>query len=195
MTRKMRCALALGMGVGLAAAVPVSAQLFTPPFMSPTPRSDFGVYVSSLAGIGIEGMWNRYGRGGSGLGLRAGYTDWGDGSLLLGLQVANPVVLAGAPIGLAFTASGQAVVGGANGGGGQIGFTAGGEIGTPDVGIVPYIHPRLAIASWPGRDDDLRLRVLADFGVDLDFRTGMSFRFGANLGDGAAFGVGVAWRQ
>jgi hypothetical protein len=176
-------------------AAPAAAQVFTPPFMSPVPRNDFGVYVSSLGDIAIEGLWERHARGGSGMGLRAGYTEWGDGSLLLGLQVVNPVQLAGTPIGLAFTASGQAVVGGANGAGGQVGFTAGGTIPSTQLGITPYIHPRLAVVSWPGSDDDLRLRVLADFGVDLDLLSGMSIRIGANLGDGASIGVGVAWRQ
>jgi hypothetical protein len=176
-------------------AAPAAGQIFTAPFMSPTPRNDFGVYVSSLGDIAIEGLWQRHARGGSGMGLRAGYTEWGDGSLLLGLQVVNPVVLAGAPIGLAFTASGQAVVGGNTGGGGQVGFTAGGAIPATGLTVTPYIHPRLAVVSWPGRDDDLGLRVLADFGVDLDFLSGMALRVGANLGDGASIGVGVAWRQ
>jgi hypothetical protein len=179
----------------LMAASPAAAQVFTPPFMSPTPRNDFGVYVSSLGNIAIEGLWERHARGGSGMGLRAGYADWGDGSLLLGLQVVNPVVLAGAPIGLAITAGGQAALGGANGAGGQIGFTAGGAIPSPEMVVTPYIRPRLAVVSWPGNNDDLRLRVLADFGVDLDLASGMSIRVGANLGDGAAIGVGLAWRQ
>lgn len=180
----------------LLGAAPAAAQIFTPPFMSPTPRNDFGVYVSSLGNIAIEGMWERYARGGSTMGLRAGYADWGDGSLLLGLQVANPVVLAGAPIGLAFTASGQAAVGGETGGGAQVGFTAGGTLPAEGLSITPYIHPRLSVASWPGRaDEDIEFRVLADFGVDLDLASGMAIRVGANLGDGASIGVGVAWRQ
>lgn len=179
----------------LLAASPAAAQVFTPTFMSPIPRNDFGVYVSSLHDIAIEGLWERHARGGSGMGLRAGYTDWGEGSLLLGLQVVNPVALAGAPIGLAFTASGQAVVGGENGVGGQVGFTAGGALPATSLTITPYIHPRLAVVSWPGREENLSLRVLADFGVDLDFLSGMAIRVGANLGDGASIGVGVAWRQ
>lgn len=194
MTHVRRTTLA-ALAAALLTAAPAAAQVFTPPFMSPIPRNDFGVYVSDLGNIAIEGLWQRHARGGSGMGLRAGYTDWGEGSLLLGLQVVNPVQLAGAPIGLAFTASGQAVVGGVNGGGGQVGFTAGGTIPSTELGITPYIHPRLAVVSWPGRDDSLGLRVLADFGVDLDFRSGMALRVGANLGDGASIGVGVAWRQ
>jgi hypothetical protein len=194
-TKHVRRTWTAAITAALLGAAPAAAQVFTPPFMSPVPRNDFGVYVSSLGDIAIEGLWERHARAGSGMGLRAGYTEWGDGSLLLGLQVVNPVQLAGTPIGLAFTASGQAVVGGANGGGGQVGFTAGGTIPSTELGITPYIHPRLAVVSWPGSDDDLRLRVLADFGVDLDLLSGMSIRIGANLGDGASIGVGVAWRQ
>jgi hypothetical protein len=188
-------AVAVAVAGLLMAAGPASAQLFTPPFMSPNTRNDFGIYVSSLGDIALEGMWQRHGRGGSGLGLRAGYADWGDGSLLLGLQVLSPVVLAGAPIGLGFTVSGQAAVGGMNGLGAQVGFTAGGDIVSPDLVITPYIHPRLAVVSWPGRTDDLDVSVLADFGVDLDLATGITLRVGANLGDGASVGVGVAFRQ
>lgn len=195
MTRKIvRAAAVLGLLLG--AAAPAAAQVFTPPFMSPAPRNEFGVYVSSLSDLAIEGMWERYGRAGSGMGLRAGYTNWGDGSLLVGLQVVNPVALAGAPIGLALTASGQAVLGGVNGGGGQVGFTAGGPIRSPDVTVTPYIHPRLAVVSWPTRvDEDLRVRVLADIGVDLDLASGMAIRIDANMGDGASIGVGVSFRQ
>jgi hypothetical protein len=195
MKQARRRSIAAAVAAAVLAATPAAAQLFTPPFMSPVPRNDFGVYVSTLSDIAIEGLWQRHARAGSGLGLRAGYTEWGDGSLLLGLQVVNPVALAGAPIGLAFTASGQGVFGGKNGGGGQVGFTAGGSIPATDLTVTPYIHPRLAVSSWPDREDNLRMRVLADFGIDLDFAAGMALRIGANLGDGASIGVGVAWRQ
>lgn len=187
--------LALAAAAAVLCAAPAAAQIFTAPFQSPTPRNDFGVYVSSLGNLAIEGMWERPAQGGSAMGLRAGYADWGEGSLLLGLQIKNPVVLAGAPIGLAFTAGGQATLGGENGAGAQVGFTAGGAIPSPDVVITPYIHPRLAVVSWPGREEDLSFRVLADIGVDLDLASGMSIRVGANLGDGAAIGVGLAFGQ
>lgn len=183
----------LAAAAAVLSAAPAAAQIFTAPFQSPTPRNDFGVYVSSLGNLAIEGMWERPAQGGSAMALRAGYADWGGGSLLLGLQIKNPVVLAGAPIGLAFTAGGQAALGGENGAGAQVGFTAGGAIPSPDVVITPYIHPRLAVVSWPGREEDLSFRVLADIGLDLDLASGMSIRVGANLGDGAAIGVGLAF--
>ena len=194
--KHIRLAAALALGASLAAGH-ARAQVFTPTFQSPIPTSDFGVYVSDLNGLAIEGIWRRGARGGSDIGLRAGYADVGDGSLLLGIEVRNPVVLAGAPIGLAFTAGAQAMIGDQTGLGGQVGFSAGQAIRTPTFTVTPYIHPRLAVVSWPGVVDgrDTDLDVLADVGADLAFPSGITLRLGINLGDGADWGIGVSWRQ
>ncbi|HWK88760.1 MAG TPA: hypothetical protein VNP72_02145 [Longimicrobium sp.] len=173
------------------------AQVFTPTYMGPRPASDFGVYVADFGDLAIEGIWRRISRGGD-IGLRAGYADLGDGALLLGIEVRNPVTLAGSPIGLAFTAGAQGVLGDETALGGQVGFTAGQAIPTPNVVITPYIHPRLAVANrfiTDAEDDEFGLEVLADLGVDLDFTNGIVFRVGANLGAGADWGVGISWRQ
>ena len=177
------------------------AQVFTPTFLSPVPSNDFGVYVTDWDGdaLGIEGIWRRQSRGGSNIGLHAGYVDLGDGSLSVGIDIRNPVVLAGAPIGLAFTVGGQAVVGDETSFGGQIGFTAGQPLPAGNMTVTPYIHPRLAIANGfvgdAGTENEFDADVLADVGLDLTFASGLSLRFGANLGDGADWGIGVAFRQ
>ncbi|HEX8390757.1 MAG TPA: hypothetical protein VF665_00250 [Longimicrobium sp.] len=194
--------IALAALMGAAVAPAARAQVFTPTYMSPVPRSDFGVYVHDWGpdALGVEGIWRRPSRGGSDLGLRAGYVDTGDGALTLGLEVRNPVVLAGAPIGLAFTAGAQGVVGdGTSILGGQVGFTAGQPIPAGNFTVTPYIHPRLAIANDiigdRNDEDDIQIDVLADVGLDLEFTSGITFRFGANLGRGADWGLGFAWRQ
>lgn len=195
--------LAAGLALGAALlASPSQAQVFTPPFQSPTPSSDFGVYVSDIGDIGVEGIWRRGSRGGSDVGIRAGYADLGDGALMLGLETRNPVVLAGAPIGLAFTAAGQGLLGdGVTQLGGQVGFTAGQAIATPTFTVTPYIHPRLAViadlddSDGIEEDNEVDLDVLADLGVDVAFPAGIILRLDLNLADGANWGLGLAWRQ
>lgn len=189
-------AAALAAAFGTARA---EAQVFTPPFMSPVPSSDFGVYVSDVGDLAIEGIWRRMSRGGSDVGIRVGYADVGDGALLAGLELRNPVVLAGAPIGLAFTAAGQGVVGDATLLGGQVGFTVGQALPAGTFTVTPYIHPRLAVLLDPDADeaagqDEIEVDVLADIGADFTFSGGVSLRLGINLGDGADWGLGLAWR-
>lgn len=196
--------LAAGLALGAALlASPSRAQVFTPPFQSPVPSSDFGIYVSDIGDLGVEGIWRRPARGGSDLGIRAGYADVGDGALMLGLETRNPVVLAGAPIGLAFTAAGQGVFGdGTSLLGGQVGFSAGQRIPAGTFTVTPYIHPRLALVADLSDDDDvvsdddeMDLDVRADIGADFDFAAGVSLRLDINLADGASWGIGLAWRQ
>ncbi|HLM67457.1 MAG TPA: hypothetical protein VK358_08020 [Longimicrobium sp.] len=194
-------AAALALGATLIAGT-AHAQVFSPPFQSPIPASDFGVYVSDLDGLAVEGIWRRPSRGGSDVGLRAGFADVGEGALMLGLETRNPVVLAGAPIGLAFTAAGQGVVGeGTALLGGQVGFTAGQRLSAGTFTVTPFIHPRLAVVANLSDDDDavegdneVDLDVLADVGADLDFASGVSLRLDFNIAGGANWGIGLAWR-
>jgi hypothetical protein len=198
--KQIRIAAALALPAALLAGT-AQAQVFSPPFMSPTPTSDFGVYVSDVGDLAVEGIWRRISRGGD-VGVRAGYADRGDGALLLGLELRNPVVLAGAPIGLAFTAGGQGVIGEDPLVGGQVGFTAGQALPAGTFTVTPYIHPRFAVLASLRDDDDavedddeIELDVLADIGADVEFASGVSLRIDFNLsGPGAAWGLGLAWR-
>lgn len=198
--RHIRFAAALALPAALLAGT-AQAQVFSPPFQSPDPTSDFGVYVSDVGDLGIEGIWRRVSRGGD-IGLRAGYADVGDGALLLGIELRNPVLLAGAPIGLAFTAGAQGVIGDQPLVGGQVGFTAGQALPAGTFTVTPYIHPRLAVIAdlgddedVVGEDDDVELDVLADIGADIGFASGVSLRIDFNLADGASWGLGLAWRR
>jgi hypothetical protein len=199
--KQIRIAAALALTAALSAGT-AQAQVYTPPFMSPTPASDFGVYVSDLGDVAIEGIWRRISRGGD-IGVRAGYADTDKGALLLGIELRNPVLLAGAPIGLAFTAGAQGLIGEDPRIGGQVGFVAGQAIPAGTFTVTPYIHPRLALVASPGgqddnglaeEDDDVDLDVRADIGADFDFASNVSLRFDINLAEGASFGLGLAWR-
>lgn len=200
--KHIRRAAGLALGAALIAGG-AQAQVFSPPFQSPTPGSDFGIYVSDVGDLGIEGIWRRPSRGGSDLGIRAGYADVGEGALMLGLETRSPVVLAGAPIGLAFTAAGQGVVGeGTTLLGGQVGFSAGQAINAGSFTVTPFIHPRLAVIAdlhdeggLEDGSDEVDLDVLADIGADFAFAAGVTLRIDFNLADGANWGLGLAWRQ
>jgi hypothetical protein len=193
--KHIRIAAALALTAALSAGT-ARAQVYTPPFMSPTPTSDFGVYVSDLGDVAIEGIWRRLSRGGD-IGLRAGYADTNEGALMLGIELRNPVILAGAPIGLAFTAGAQGLIGDNPRVGGQVGFVAGQALPAGTFTVTPYIHPRLAVVASPGavEDDDIDLDVRADIGADFDFASNVSLRFGINLAEGASWGLGLAWRR
>jgi hypothetical protein len=196
--KQIRIAAAAALAVALAGGG-AQAQVFTPPFMSPIPASDFGVYVSDIGNVGIEGIWRRPSRGGADVGIRVGYTDLGtaelrDGALLAGLELRNPVVLAGAPIGLAFTAGAQVVAGGPNWLGGQVGFSVGQPLPAGTVTVTPYIHPRLTLmTSFSGEEFDTEVDVLADIGADFAFSGGVTLRLDVNLTGVANFGLGLAW--
>lgn len=198
--KHIRIAAALALPAGLLAGT-AQAQVFSPPFMSPTPASDFGVYISDVGDLAVEGIWRRISRGGD-IGLRAGYADRGDGALMVGIELRNPVALAGAPIGLAFTAGGQGIIGEDPLIGGQVGFTAGQALPAGTFTVTPYIHPRLAVHASPRDDndaveddDEIELDVLADIGADVQFASGVSLRIDFNLsGPEAAWGLGLAWR-
>ena len=61
--KHIRIAVALALAAALSAA-DAHAQVYSPPFMSPTPSNDFGVYVSDLGDVAVEGIWRRMSRGG-----------------------------------------------------------------------------------------------------------------------------------
>ncbi|HEV2148301.1 MAG TPA: hypothetical protein VGR37_12930 [Longimicrobiaceae bacterium] len=182
------------LGLAAVSAGAAGAQVFTPTYMSPRMTNDIGVYVGDSprdpGDLAIEGIW----RGGP-LGLRVGFADGPDDALLVGGEFRNPIPLAGAPFGLAFTAGIQAAIGDADALGFQAGLTAGHTFLSPGFAFTPYIHPRIAFINGFGGDDELDLEVLADVGFDLGIAPNLILRFGANLGEGADWGFGFAWRR
>jgi hypothetical protein len=173
-------------------AAGIEAQVFTPTFTSPRLLNEMGVYVNDGPGdISIAGIW----RGGP-LGLRVGYVDWRGGLLSLGAEYRIPMPLAGAPLGLAFVASAQGLVGDDSGFGFVGGLTAGHTFRGTGIFFTPYIHPRLGAVN-PVGGDGMELELLADVGVDVEFYTNLVLRLGLNFagGQNSAWGVGVAWRR
>ena len=173
------------------------AQVFTLPFQPPVRGGDIGIYVNDGPGeLAVEGIW-RQGFGTADLGLRLGYADFEeDGALLLGIDWRTPLRAQTAPLDVAVTLGGQAVLGDLDGFGGQVGLSVGHRFVTPGLTVTPYIHPRLAIVSVEGPgDDDTEVDVLADVGFDLGFAPNLLLRLGANLGDGANWALALAWRR
>jgi hypothetical protein len=168
------------------------AQVFTPTFTSPRLLNELGVYLSDGPGdLSVEGIW----RGGP-LGLRVGFSDVADGALLVGGEIRSPLAITGAPLGLAFIAGAQGVIGDADAVGVQAGLTAGYTFRAPGMAITPYMHPRVGMVNGFGRNDDWDFEVMADIGADLEFATNLILRLGINLGDvGADWGVGLGWRR
>jgi hypothetical protein len=168
------------------------AQVFTPTFTSPRLLNEMGVYLSSGPGdLAVEGIW----RGGP-LGLRVGFADVAGGALIIGGELRSPLMITGAPLGLAFTAGAQALVGDDSGIGIQGGLTAGHTFMSPGLAITPYMHPRIGAVNRIGPGDEWGLEVMADVGVDFEFNPNIVLRLGVNLGSiGADWGVGLGWRR
>ena len=154
--------------------------------------NDLGVYLSDGPGdLTREGIW----RGGP-LGVRVGYVDDTEGLLSIGGELRSPLQVTGAPLGLAFTAAAQGLVGDASAVGLQAGLTAGYTFLPAGAAITPYIHPRIGLINGFEPDDDFEVEVLADVGVDVELSNNLVFRFGANLSDvGSDWGVGLSIRR
>jgi hypothetical protein len=187
----MALALSLALALTLTLAGPVRAQIFTPTYQSPRLVNELGLTISDGPGrLAFEGLW----RGGP-LGLRVGYAEAGDGVLLVGGEVRSPIAIAGAPLGLAFTAGAQGLIGDDDAFGAQAGLSAGYSFMAPGLAITPYIHPRIG-AVRDRRESDLKLRALADVGADVEFHTNLLVRLGVALDDiGASWGFGLGWRR
>jgi len=177
------------------AAAPVKAQVFTPTFQSTERSNDIGLYLSDGPGdLAVEGIWRRnFGVGD--LGLRAGFADLGDGELMLGADWKQPLALGTAPVDLALTFGGQAVLGDVDGLGGQVGLAFGHTFVEQGLHVTPYVHPRVALVSALDDNSDAKLDVLADLGADFTFAPNLVLRLGVNLGSGADWGIGLAWRR
>jgi len=177
------------------AAAPVKAQVFTPTFQSTERSNDIGLYLSDGPGdLAVEGIWRRnFGVGD--LGLRAGFADLGDGELMLGADWKQPLALGTAPVDLALTFGGQAVLGDVDGLGGQVGLAFGHTFVEQGLHVTPYVHPRVALVSALDDNSDAKLDVLADLGADFTFAPNLVLRVGVNLGSGADWGIGLAWRR
>lgn len=170
------------------------AQIFTPTFLSPRAGGSVGGYLSDIGDFGAEGIL-RSDFGGYDLGIRAGIIDGADADVTLGAEYRNPIVLGSAPLDLAVTAGAQAVFGGSDIWGAQVGLSLGATVVPGAFSLTPYIHPRVAFVDY-GAASDLEAELLGEVGVDIGFAEGLAVRFAAALDDvGADWGVGLAWSR
>ena len=190
-----RCLLGL-LAAALTTVGGAEAQIFTPTFMGPRSSSDVGIYLSDGPGdLAVEGIW-RGGFGGYDLGLRLGIADTEpDLGALIGAELRSPLALAGAPLDVALTGGVQAVLGDREGLGAQLGLSLGRTFAGTPFTLSPYLHPRIAVVSGLGPDDEADLDLLADLGIDFGFSPNLVLRLGIAFEQpGAGLGVGLAWR-
>jgi hypothetical protein len=177
--------------VGVTFVGSARAQVFTPTFNSPRLLDEIGLHLSNGPGdVAAEGIW----RGGR-LGLRLGYSDAGGGRVAVGGEIRNPIRMAGAPVGVAFTAGAQGLIGATVGVGVQAGLSVGPTLIGQGLAVTPYLHPRVGLVNALGRDD-VELQVLADVGADVEFYNNLLVRLGIKLDDaGSNWGVGFGIRR
>jgi hypothetical protein len=169
------------------------AQVFTPTYTSPRLLNEIGIYLSDGPGdVTVEGIW----RGGP-LGLRVGFVDAHGGLLSIGGEVRTPLVVQGAPLGLAFVVGAQGIIGDVSGAGVQAGLSAGYTFRGTGMVFTPYMHPRIGAVNNLGGSSDMELELMADVGLDVEFHTNLLLRLGINFGGGpgSAWGVGIGWRR
>jgi hypothetical protein len=173
-----------------------------PSFFSPRPGEDLGIYAvkpDGAADWGFMGIWRT--EGNLNLGVRAGYLT-GE-TWMVGAEFHGPVDIFGPGSGLLMSwvlGAGASFRSGWTHARVPFGVSLGTELGTPDLLLVPYVHPRVALDlrsyDLPGGTE--RTETDARFDVDLgaDAVLGQSFvvRVGATIGDVNTFGVGIAYR-
>jgi hypothetical protein len=193
--KTMFVSLKRGLGAaifGIVIASTAQAQVFTPTYQSPRLVNELGVYLHDGPGdLGVEGIW----RAGP-LGLRVGYVDLLDGYLSVGGELRNPIAVAGAPLGLAFTAAAQGLIGDESGVGIGAGLSAGYTFTGEGLAITPYIHPRIGLIN-PVDSDDFSVELLADVGADVELTNNLLIKLGVRLDDnlGSNWGIGLGWRR
>lgn len=175
----------------LASAAVAQGQVFTPTYQSPRMVNEFGVALSDGPGsLAIEGIW----RGGP-LGVRVGFADTEGGGLMVGGELRNPLPIADAPLGLAFTAAGQALLGDEDALGAHAGVSAGYTFMAPGLAVTPYLHPRVGMIRSFG-ETNLRLRALAGIGADIEFYNNLLLHVGVALDEvGTDWGITFAIRR
>lgn len=200
---QMRAIVGLVAGAMLA-ATPVAAQAWdSPTFFSSAPPEDIGVYLTFPDGgdVGFMGIWRQ---GGSiGLGVRAGFTEFGDqGDILLGAEFYGSLgsLLAGSPVEAAWYSG----VGATFGDGVDLyrvplGVSLGLPIGTDGLRIRPYVLPRavfdLAVLDTEGDDTQSEFDFAVDLGADVAVGERLILKIGSTLTDNTIFGVGLTWRM
>jgi hypothetical protein len=192
-------------------AAPVTGQVTadvkftfeTPSFMGPRPMDDIGIYVTnSDVGTGLQGIWRQSGN--LNLGVRAGVGDLDrtGKAVLVGAELYGPInaLLAGSGIDISWVLGAGAVFGdNVTAFSVPFGASIGITLGSGNVRISPYVHPRVAldiVAVEIGDEEetDTDGAFAVDIGGDVSLGEKLILRVGGSLGDREAFGVGLALR-
>jgi len=182
-----------------------SAQFMwdSPTFASPRPMDDIGVYVTRAdEATGLVGIWRQSGN--LNLGVKAGVADLDNAgaSLLVGAELFGPLntLLPGSGLELAWTLGGGAVFGdNVTTASIPFGLSAGVQLGSGSVSILPYVHPRVSldIVSFDfGGEEETETdgSFAIDLGADVTLSERLLIRVAGSFADRESFGVGLAYR-
>jgi hypothetical protein len=173
-----------------------------PSFFSPRPGEDLGIYAVRPDGQGewgFMGIWRT--EGNLNLGVRAGYLE--SETWMVGAEFHGPVDVFGPGSGLVMAwvlGAGASFRSGWTHARVPFGLSLGAELGTPDLLLVPYVHPRVALDlrayDLPGGQErtETDLRFVVDVGADAVLGQAFVLRVGATIADRNTFGVGIAYR-
>lgn len=186
--------------VVLMCATEARAQLDTPSFLAPRTGDDIGVYVTDPgdADFGVQGIWRQ--RGGLNMGVRVGYTDVGEESLVtVGAETWALIRTRSDdfPVDIAVTFGAGATFNGGTTGEVPVGLSIGRTANLGPVQVQLYGHPRGAIlfhVDVPEDQDELEFDPRLDVGMDIVLASVLKLRLGATVGDFSALGLGVAYR-
>lgn len=175
-------------------ATDARAQWDAPSFLPPRPGDDIGIYLSSIEGFGLQGIWRQ--QGNMNLGLRIGYIDKAGGQVLVAAETWGRLMEADVdlPVDVTWTLGAGAVFNGGTDLEVPAGLSIGRVLDMEPLTLQIYAHPRLALFFRSQLEDELDLDGLFDLGLDAVLNENLKLRFGATLGQEDALGIGVAYR-
>jgi hypothetical protein len=179
--------------LSLILATGASAQWSAPSYMPPRPGEDIGVYLASVDGLSIQGIWRQHGN--LNLGVRIGYME-GHGGLVTAAETWGRLFTGGVdfPVDVTWTLGAGAVFGDGTSAEVPVGLSVGRGFRFHPFTVQLYGHPRLALVVRDGaQGDDTEFSGLFDLGLDVMTERGMTLRFGTTMGNFSALGAGLAW--
>ncbi len=199
---------AVGMVLAAMSVNPAQAQVAwdAPILVSPAAPTGWGVFLADPAGSGGIGVLSTFRPGGP-LGYRIGIAE-GRGardngiSVLVGADFSTPLLRSSDDV--PFDVSWFTGVGAGIGEGMLISFPLGVSLGydmeadgvwfNPSIAPRVFLDTRLGGPDEPGDENEIRLGLAVDLGMDLSFDPGWAIRFGASLGDRRALAIGLSFR-
>lgn len=194
----------------VAFASPAAAQVWdAPTFFSPRPMDDIGVYVFQSNAprgfddpLGVVGMWRQSGNINLGVKAGVGDTDNAGETILVGAELYGPLgsLLPNTGLELAWNVGAGAVFGDNYAVFSvPVGVSVGVRLGSGNVSILPYVHPRVALdivsVEFAGDEEtDTDGSFAIDLGADVNLGSSLILRLGKSFGDRDAFGAGLAIR-